>query len=470
MKIAVINGSPKGNKLSFTMQYIFYAQKMFPHVEFNLINIGQKLNNMKIKEESFQEILEEMVSADGILWCFPVYVFLVPAQLKKFIELLFENNAGEMLKGKFSGVLSTSMNFFDNTAFDYMHAIIEDLNMKYTGFFSNNSFDFDKLERRKTFYTFIMNILNAIENQMPTSRRFYPLNNRKNFVFTPSEILDEHKLDSFGKKIIIITENYNEESNLGKMIRKFKSSFKDEISVYDINDIDMKGGCISCLSCGYDNQCFYQDGHSDFVRNKLRNNDILVYALSLKDRYFSSRYKQFLDRAFFNGHTPITEGVQICYILSGSLSQIENLRQIITALSEIGCGNLVDIISDEFGESEEINDLIYNMAKKSLEFSQSGYVQTPTFMSVGGYKIFRDMIYGLPGVLFQADYRFYKKRKMFNFPKNKLTYRLMRLIFKSKKARTIFKKNMFKIFVRPYDKFFEKLDVEQEKAEFSIKY
>jgi len=466
MKIVVINGSPKGNRLSFTMQYIHYAQKMFPHVEFNLINVGQKLNNMKIKEETFQEILKEMVSADGILWGFPVYVCLVPAQLKKFIELLFENNVGEMLEGKVSGVLSTSMNFFDNTAFDYMHAIIEDLNMKYTGFFSNNPFDFNKIERRKTFYTFIKNILTAIENQLPTPKRFNPLIYRKNFAFTPSEVLDEYKLDSNGQRIIIITDNINDNSNLGKMISKFKGTFKNEIAVYNIENIDMKGGCLSCLTCGYDNQCFYNDGYPDFIRNKLRNNNIIVYALTLKDRYFSSRYKQFVDRAFFNGHTPIIEGVQICYLLSGSLSQIENLRQIIIAFSEIGGGNLVDIITDEFGESEEINDLIYNMAKKALEFSKSGYIQTPTFNSIGGYKIFRDMIYGLPGVLFQADYRFYKKRKMFNFPKNKLSYRMMRLLFKSKKARAIFKKNMSKIFIRLYDKFFEKLDVEEEITKF----
>lgn len=468
MKIVVLNGSPKGNKLSFTMQYIYYAQKMFPNVEFNLINIGQKLNNMKIKEETFQEILKEMVSADGILWCFPVYVFLVPAQLKKFIELLFENNAGEMLKGKVSGVLSTSMNFFDNTAFDYMHAIIEDLNMKYTGFFSNNLFDFYKTERRKTFYTFFGNILDAIQNQVPTPKRFNPPILRKDFVFTPSEVQDENKLDSNGKKIIILTDNNNDKSNLGKMIRKFKSSFKSEIEVYNIENIDMKGGCISCLTCGYDNQCFYNDGYSDFLRKKLLTNDIIVYALTLKDRYFSSRYKQFLDRAFFNGHTPITEGIQFCYVVSGALSQVENLRQIITALSELGRGNLVDIITDEFGESEEINNLIYNMAKKALEFSKTGYIQTPTFKSIGGYKIFRDMIYGLPGVLFQADYRFYKKRKMFDFPKNKITYRIMRLLFKSKKARAIFKKNMPKILIRPYDKFFEKLDVEEEKTELGI--
>ena len=57
---------------------------------------------------------------------------------------------------------------------------------------------------------------------------------------------------------------------------------------------------------------------------------------------------------------------------------------------------------------------------------------------------------------------------MFDFPKNKLSYMIIRLIFKSKKTRAIFKKNMFKIFVRPYDKFFKNLDVEQEITEFVI--
>lgn len=450
------------------MQYIYYAQKLFPQIEFKLINVGQKLNNMKIKEETLEGILEEMVSADGILWCFPVYSFLVPAQLKKFIELLFEYKADDMLIGKVSGVISTSMNFYDYTAFDYMHAIIEDLNMRYVGYFSNNSFDFDKLEKRKTCYTFIKNMLIKIENQSPTPKRFKPINFRNGFVFNPSEIYDEQKLDNDRKNIIILTDNTDENSNLGKMINKFRSCFKNEIDIYNLKNIDMKGACISCLTCGYDNQCFYNDGFPDFIRNKFANNDIILYALTLEDRYFTSRYKQFLDRSFFNGHTPILKGVQFCYLLSGSLSQNENLRQIITVISEISGGNLVDVITDEFGESKEINDLIYNMAKNALEYSKSNYIQSPTFKSIGGYKIFRDMIYGLPGTLFQADYRYYKRRKMFDFPKNKISYRIIRLLLKSNQIRRYFKKKMSKIFLDPYDKFFENLDVTQELAELGV--
>ena len=468
MKIVVINGSPKGNKLSITMQLVHYAQKLFPNHEFKLINVSQKLTRMKIKEETFQEILKEISTADGVLWGFPVYLMLIPAQLKKFIELLFENNAQEILKGKYSAVLSTSMNFLDNLAFDYMHAIIEDLNMKDVRFFSSTMFDFSKIERRKMWYLFIENFLNTIEKKLPIPRRFKSLTYRKDFIFTPSEVPANLKLDTIGKKIILVTDNTEEGSNLGKMIQKFKDSFRDGIEIYNINNIDMKAGCMSCLRCAHDNQCIQQDGFFEFFQKKFKNNDIIVYALSIKDRYFSYLFKQFIDRGFFNGHTPIFEGVQLCYILSGPLSQLDILRQSITAHAELGWGNIVDIITDEFGESEDLNELIYNMAKKSIEFSKSGYIQPPTFINIGGYKIFRDMIYGLPGVAFQADYRFYKKRGMFDFPKNKLSSRMLRLVLKSKNARKWFDKNFLEIGIRPYNKFFKNLDVDEEKAKLRL--
>jgi hypothetical protein len=108
------------------------------------------------------------------------------------------------------------------------------------------------------------------------------------------------------------------------------------------------------------------------------------------------------------------------------------------------------------------------MAKKAIDYSISGFVQTPTFRNIGGYKIFRDMIYGLPGVIFQADYRFYKERNLFDFPRNKISYRFLRLMFKSSNARKYFKKKIPKIFLSPYDKFFRKLNIDEEKINFGF--
>ena len=46
MKIAVINGSPKG-KYSITLQSILYLQKLFPKQAFKILHVGQKIKSLE---------------------------------------------------------------------------------------------------------------------------------------------------------------------------------------------------------------------------------------------------------------------------------------------------------------------------------------------------------------------------------------------------------------------------------------
>ena len=84
-----------------------------------------------------------------------------------------------------------------------------------------------------------------------------------------------------------------------------------------------------------------------FVKKHIFQQMRLFFAPEIKDRYFSWKWKQFLDRNFYRGHTPGLKGKQTLYILSGPLKQLGNLRQIIQAKSEMGYTNLVDIVTDE---------------------------------------------------------------------------------------------------------------------------
>ena len=93
MKITVLNGSPKGN-LSVTMQYVNFIQKKFPHHELKILNIASQIKKIEKDTEAFQEIMDEVRSSEGVLWAFPLYVFLVSSQYKRFIELLWERKAG----------------------------------------------------------------------------------------------------------------------------------------------------------------------------------------------------------------------------------------------------------------------------------------------------------------------------------------------------------------------------------------
>ena len=125
MNILVINGSPKGNN-SITLQTLLFLEKLFIEHQFSFLNVGQKI---KYYEKNFNEIKEAFEKADIIIFSYPVYTFLIPYQLHRFIELLKENNIE--VKDKFATQFSTSKHFYDITAHKFLEENCLDLGFKY---------------------------------------------------------------------------------------------------------------------------------------------------------------------------------------------------------------------------------------------------------------------------------------------------------------------------------------------------
>ena len=92
------------------------------------------------------------------------------------------------------------------------------------------------------------------------------------FAYEPAK--PTRKIDVEDKSVLVLTDDYNRNSNLGKMITRFKESFSSEIEVIDLNDIDIQGACLGCMRCGYDNSCQYKDGFTEFYNNRVRTADI----------------------------------------------------------------------------------------------------------------------------------------------------------------------------------------------------
>jgi len=128
MKIIVLNGSPKGEE-SITLHYAKFIQKKYPNHEYEIENISQQIKQIEKNESVFNKIIEKTKQADAVLWTVPLYVYLVPAQYKRFIELIFERKAQDAFKDKYTAVITTSIHFYDHTAHNYMRAICEDLKM-----------------------------------------------------------------------------------------------------------------------------------------------------------------------------------------------------------------------------------------------------------------------------------------------------------------------------------------------------
>ncbi len=367
MKIAVLSGSPKG-ELSVTLQYVKFVQRKFPQHQFEIINVSHDIQKIERDEDAFARIIREVESADGVLWAFPLYVFLVPSQYKRFIELIWERKAQAAFKGKYTAVLSTSIHFYDHTAHNYMRAICDDLDMRFVESFSADMDDIFLEQMRARLLVFATNFFQAIENNLPTARTFTPLVHSK-FSYAPGK--PEQKIDAPGKRIIVLTDAEDGRSNLARMVKRFRESFSQEIEVVNLNDLKFKGGCLGCIQCGFDNICVYQDQDEfiDFFNTKMRNADITIFAGTIKDRYLSSRHKMYWDRSFFKGHTPAFVGKQMGFIVSGPLGQIANLRQIFEAEAELSQANLVGIITDECGNSSKLDALLQNFADRCVQFS-----------------------------------------------------------------------------------------------------
>jgi hypothetical protein len=69
MKIAVLNGSPKG-QTSVTMQYVNFLRLKFPEVEFQFFDVAQKIKKLEGSETDFQRVIDEIAATDAVLWAF----------------------------------------------------------------------------------------------------------------------------------------------------------------------------------------------------------------------------------------------------------------------------------------------------------------------------------------------------------------------------------------------------------------
>jgi NAD(P)H-dependent FMN reductase len=119
MKIVVLSGSPKGDQ-SVTLQYIRFLEKTYPFHSFQTFHVAQDIRKRETDEASFREVMDGIREADGVLWAFPLYYFLVPAQYKRFIELIWERKAEEVFANKPAAAVSTSIHFFDHTAHNHV--------------------------------------------------------------------------------------------------------------------------------------------------------------------------------------------------------------------------------------------------------------------------------------------------------------------------------------------------------------
>ena len=286
MRILVLNGSPKG-KHSITLQTVLFLQKKFPGHEFELLHVGQRI---KALEKDFSPAREALQRADLLLFSYPVYTFLAPCQLHRFVELVKEAHLD--LSGKYAAQLSTSKHFYDITAQRYIQDNCLDLGLKYITGLSADMDDLTKPQGQKEAMEFFSFVLWSMEqdHHLP-----FPAPQP-----APAHIPATVPADAAEKSgdVVIITDCRPEDRQLQSMIDRFRAVLPRKTRVINIREYPFHGGCLGCFNCAVDGKCVYKDGFDSFLREQIQSAQSMVYAFSIADHSMGSVFKMYDDRQF----------------------------------------------------------------------------------------------------------------------------------------------------------------------------
>lgn len=424
MKVLVINGSPKG-KYSVTLHTALYLQKKFPQCSFEIMHASQKIKSL---ERDLTPVLEAVDAADLVVFSYPVYTFLVPAQLHRLIELIHES--GRSFGGKFATQISTSKHFYDTTAHEFMRENLADLGFTVLDGLSADMEDLPLEKGQREAERYFEYVLWQIDSRRPA-------------------VVDAAS-PAAGKRIVVVTDLREEDVALKEKIDVFTASAAFPVDIVNIAEFPFKGSCQGCFNCAATGECIFKDGFTDLLRNNIHKHDAIVYAFTIRNHSMGSRFKMYDDRQFCNGHRTVTMGTPFGYIIDGDISSEPNLKKVLEARAQVGGNFLAGLACSPEQVREMASVLGYAM--------NSGLILPQNFLGVGGMKIFRDLIYQMRGMM-RADHKFFKSHGQYDFPQKKWrTSMMMYLVgwmMNNKKVRSRLGNKINEGMVAPYSKLLE---------------
>ena len=441
MKILFVNGSPRG-RFSVTLQTCLYLEKRFPEHSFEYLNVGAGIASF---EKDMSPAAAAFARAELVIFAYPVYAFLVPSQLHRFVELVKER--GLVLKNKYVTQLSTSKHFFDVTAHRFLEDNFHDLGMRVIRGLSADMEDLLSEQGRKEAEDFFEYAVYCAENGIWEKAPAVTAA----VAALPYESVIEPCKKKEGFDTVIVGDLREGDEGLRALIKDFDAAYPYRTRFVNLADFPFKGGCLGCLNCATSGRCVYRDGFDRLLREQIQTADAIVYAFTLRDHSMGSRFKMYDDRQFCNGHRTVAEGKPFAYLVSGSMEGEENLRTVLKARAAVGHSFLAGIASDTEG--------IRGTAAKLAWALEHAYVPPRNFYGVGGMKIFRDLVWQMRGMM-REDHLFYKKHGLYDFPQRRwprmLGLSLLGVLMRSRRIRRLIGDRMNEGMLAPYKKVLKK--------------
>jgi len=400
MRILVINGSPKGEN-SITLQTVLYLQKLYPQHSFDVLHAGMKIRAL---EKDFSPAVSALEKAELLLFAYPVYTFIAPYQLHRFIELM--KGCGVNLAGKAATQITTSKHFYDVTAHRYVQDNCQDMGLNVIRGLSADMDDLLSEKGQREARDFFDFVCMSMERGIFETPMQAVVGNVHRHV-SAAETTEEEK----NGDVVIVTDCGAEDAQLSAMIARFRAVLPLRTRVINIREYPFAGGCLGCFNCAVSGKCIYRDGFDEFLRNDIQKAQAIIYAFTVRDHSMGAAFKIYDDRQFCNGHRTVTMGMPMGYLVSGDYIREMNLQMIIEARAQVGGNFLAGVATDEHDPDTAID----NLAQALCFALEKSYAPPPNFYGVGGMKIFRDLIWVMQGMM-KADHRFYKAHGQYDFP------------------------------------------------------
>ncbi|SCG84317.1 iron-sulfur flavoprotein [Proteiniborus sp. DW1] len=225
MKVLVLNGSPKGD-YSITLQTSLYLEKNFPEHKFHFLHVGRYIKSF---EKDFSAVSDVITDVDLIIFSYPVYTFIAPSQLHRFIELL--KTSGLNLSGKFVTQITTSKHFYDVTAHKYIQDNCQDLGMKYIKGLSADMDDLLTENGRKEAKKFFEYVCWSIEHDIYETIPNYTVTAK----YLPVSAVTSSQ-DEKGGDVVIVTDYAKDDKQLNDMIDRFRAVLKYKSRIVNISE------------------------------------------------------------------------------------------------------------------------------------------------------------------------------------------------------------------------------------------
>lgn len=439
MHIQIINGSPKGER-SITLKTVQYLSALHPEHTFDVIHAGAQIRSL---ERDFGPALAKLEQTDLLLFSYPVYTFLAPAQLHRFIELMQENSID--LTGKAATQITTSKRFYDITAHTFVEENLLDFGARVYDGLSADMEDLLSEEGRAGVRSFFDTLMFQTRRQMGRVRLPRAASSPVPYTTTVPPVSKRPD-----RTVALLSFVGPEDTNLKAMIDGFDAACLYPVRRFAMKDFPYQGGCLGCLRCAQSGQCIYTDGFQELLRDEIERCDATIFAFPVKNHFTYHEMKMYNDRQFCNGHRTTTAGSPVGYIISGPYGQEANLQTVVHARAAVGENYLAGVATDETDPQKAIADLA-----ASVSFAlETNAAPQRNFYGAGGTKIFRDLVYKMQGIM-QADHQFFKSHGLYDFPqkdkKTLLGMKAVGMLMRMPRIGPEIQKDMDKYMLAPYE-------------------